>query len=143
MEAKIIPFKKEHLECMEVREHERQIIANPDRLLMLEQTCIACTGMTDGRVVCCGGVHPFDNGSAEIWLIPSIYVNQYVMKFARELKKWLFGVRENLALHRMQTACIDDELHNNWMTFLGFRKVGYLEKYYNGVTYNMWERIWA
>lgn len=143
MEAKIIPFKKEHLECMEVREHERQILGNSEHLSLLEEASIACTGIIDGRVICCGGVHPFLNGNAEIWLIPSVYVKDYIVKFARELRKWLFGVRENLALQRMQTACIDDELHNNWMAFLGFRKVGMLEKYYNGINYNMWERVWA
>lgn len=126
-----------------MREHEAGLIKNTQHLEALESSSVACTGIVDGVVMCCGGVSPFLNGNAEIWLIPSAYVAENPTVFARHLKKWLFAVREDLALTRMQTACLDDDLHNQWMTFLGFEKEGVLRKYHNGIDYNMWSRLWG
>jgi len=106
---------------MDLREHEASLLSD-DHNATLEASSVACTGMADGRIVCCGGVTPFGNGKANIWLIPSIYVEEYKTVFARHLVRWLMGVREDLALNRMQSACIADELHDSWMTFLGFEK---------------------
>ena len=138
--TKIIPFKQSHLECMDMREHEQKLIKDKD-LTMLE-SAIAFTGMVDGRIICCGGVVPLNNGSAEIWLIPSVYVSHVTMTFARELRKTLFSVREDLGVTRLQTACINDDLHDRWMTFLGFQKEGVMRKYHNGEDYSMWGRVW-
>jgi len=141
LKARLIPFKKDHLECMDVRDHERAVLAMTTHLDVL-QNSIAVTGIYDGRVVCCGGVLPFANGNAEIWLIPSIYVREYKKVFCKELKDWLFDVRDKLALIRMQSACINDELHTEWMEYLGFTKEGVMAKYHNGMDYAMWGRTW-
>lgn len=139
----IVPFKKEHLEVMEIRPHEKALITSNAGLLDAFQAgSIAFTGIVDGRVICCGGVSPFLMGNAEIWLIPSVYVERDPMIFARNLRKHLFNIRRDLALSRMQTSCIDDELHNRWMEFLGFTKEGHMKKFYNGVNYNLWGRVW-
>ena len=127
---------------MDVRAHEAALLANNEHLEALEKGSIACTGIVNGVVMCCGGVSPFLNGNAEIWLIPSVYLETETMSFSRHLRRWLFGVRDDLALTRMQTACLDDDLHNQWMTFLGFEKEGVMKKYHNGTDYVMWGRVW-
>ena len=49
---------------------------------------IACTYIHDGRIVACGGVLHYLNGTADIWLIPSVYLSQYRRPFIRNLKQW-------------------------------------------------------
>lgn len=126
---------------MDVRPHERSVLDMVGHVATLENS-IAITGIADGRVVCCGGIIPFGNGNAEIWLIPSIYVKDYKVLFCKELGKWLFGLRTDLSLNRMQTSCIDDATHTNWMEYLGFTKEGTMRRYFNGVDYNMWGKVW-
>lgn len=128
---------------MDMREHEANILKEDNFLALLEKSSVACTGISGGRVVCCGGVTPIGGKVADIWLIPSIYVGEYTIKFARHLRRWLFAVREDMTLVKMQTVCLDDDLHNGWMAFLGFEKDKYMEKYYNNNNYNMWCRTWA
>jgi hypothetical protein len=55
--VKIIPFKKEHAECMDIREHEKFLISE-DLLENLEKG-IAFTGIIDGRIISCGGINLF------------------------------------------------------------------------------------
>lgn len=137
--CRIVEFKKEHLEVMDLRPHEHELIELGGDLSYLENG-VNCTGIVDGRVLCCGGVIPMMKGNAEIWLIPSVHVSKSTITFVKELKNWLFTVRESLDLDRMQTICIDDELHNRWMKFLGFEKEGQLKKYCNGKDYVMYGR---
>lgn len=125
---------------MDIREHEKKLIAGRD-LDVLEKS-VAFTGIVDGCLICCGGVMPLHNGNAEIWLIPSVYVSKITMTFARELRKALFSIRQDLGLVRMQTACLNDELHDRWMTFLGFQKEGVMRKYNNGDEFSLWGRVW-
>lgn len=139
--VRLVKFKKEHLEVMDIRDHEQNVINVFGHAEMLEQS-VAITGVVDGRVLCCGGVLPFGMGNSDIWLIPSIYVPQYKKTFCVELKKWLFQVREDLALNRMQTECIDDDLHTSWMESLGFTHEGTRRKYFNGLDYKSWGRTW-
>lgn len=125
---------------MDIREHERELISANSVLDF--QGSIAFTGIIDGRIVCCGGVLPYHNGNAEIWLVPSIWIKQYAAMFAKELYKWLMRIRRDLALTRMQTFCQIDELHDRWMTFLGFTCEGVVRKYHNGNDYKIWGRVW-
>lgn len=139
--VRLIPFRVEHAECMEIRGQERMTIDMLGSIAALADS-ICVTGIVDGRVLCCGGVRPYGNGNAEIWLLPSIYVKQYQKTFCRELKKWLFGVRDDLSLVRMQTSCLDDASHEAWMAYLGFEKEGIMRSYHAGQNYAMWGRVW-
>jgi hypothetical protein len=127
---------------MDIREHERHLLSLEGYAEGMQARSIACTGIVDGRIVCCGGVIPYQNGNADIWLIPSVYVSTVKMTFTKELKKWLFGVRDDLCLNRMQSYCLDDELHNRWMRFLGFEREGLARKYHQGKDYALFGRIW-
>lgn len=142
MEIKIVPFKVEHLDVMDMRGHEKQFCSNKQQMKILQDVSIACTGVGDGRILCCGGVTPTLPGVGSIWLIPSEYIQDSIIHFSRNLRDWLFQVREDLALHRMETDCIDDDLHNRWMEYLGFTNEGKKLKYFLKKDYNMWGRTW-
>ncbi len=133
---RIIPYKKEHIECMDVRDHESHLIS-PDTLAGLENG-LAITGIVDGRIISCGGILPYHHGNAEIWQIPSIYVEIVSLQYARFVRKWLEEKQAEFCLHRMETLCLDDDLHNRWMRFLGFEREGVKRKWVNDMNYVMW-----
>lgn len=140
---KIVPYKKEHVELMHLRVHENNLLLNPNMLEMLEGG-IANTAVVDGRVICAYGINPYLKGVADIWLLPSVYVeSKEAVKVARGAKAWLEQMQEDLGLHRMETTCLDDDLHNRWMSYLGFEIEGAKRSYFGGCDYNMWGRIWV
>lgn len=139
----LMPFKKEHLEVMTMRTHESDVMAlSPNIGDILEQSTVSRTGVINGRIIACGGVSKNIYGSGEVWLIPSIFVSDHKVKFLRTVMDWLDDVCRCYDIKRLQTACIDDELHNNYMLFLGFEKEGTMKKYALGQNYNLWGRLW-
>ena len=134
-----VEFKKEHLEVMDLRQHERKLLETGQFGEYLERG-VACTGLVDGRIVCCGGVNLLPGNTADIWLIPSIHVKRHTKVFVKGLREWLFTVANDLGVNRMQTICVNDDLHNRWMKFLGFKKEAIMEKFYNEDDYVMYAR---
>lgn len=137
----LITFKKEHIDCIVMREHEKLLGITLEELRVLEETSVAITGMYDGRVIACGGVMVNRFGSGDIWLIPSIYCKDYNLIFLKNVKKWLIQVQKDLNLSRLQTHTINDDLHDKWMIFLGFEKEGVMKKSFNGLDYAMWGKV--
>lgn len=136
---RLVKFKKEHLEVMDIREHERVVLSQTNYADILEQD-IAVTGIVEGKIVCCGGVGVMHGGNANIWLIPSIYLQDHAKTVVKGLREWLFGIREDFQLQRMQTICLDDELHDRWMKYLGFKRESVMKNYYNGESRVMYGR---
>lgn len=142
MTRKIIPFKPEHLEVMEMRDHEAKFFTNHQEHVNALNNGMAQTGMYNGRIICCFGISPYFGTIADIWLIPSIYMKDHAVKVAKGTRVWLDEMRQDLNLHRMETVSVNDDLHDRWMTFLGFEKEGIKKKYLNGMDYAMWGRVW-
>jgi hypothetical protein len=139
----LIPFKKEHLEIMQIRQHEREVLAlSPVFGETLEQSTVSRSGIIDGRIIACGGVNVTLFGSGELWLIPSIYLKEHGITYLRFVRDWLDDVVKSFNLTRMQTASIDDDLHNKYMQFLGFEKEGKMKQYALGKDYCSWGRVW-
>lgn len=137
-----VPFKKEHLEIMAIRNHEDRLLQNANTLACLEGS-ISFTAVRDGRIVCCYGIVPYLRDLADIWLLPSVYAEEHAVEMARESKRFLSEMQKDLGIRRMETICLDDDLHNRWMTFLGFEKEGTKRQYIGSMDYNMWGRVWA
>lgn len=138
---KKVPFKKQHLDLMMLRDHEDRLFANEGIVAALEGS-IAEVAIADGIPVCAYGIAPYLGDMAEVWLIPSVYTKDYAVKLARDTREWLEEMHIDLKIRRMETLCLDDDLHNRWMAFLGFECEGVKRQYYNGVDYKMWGRIW-
>ena len=142
MIVKIVPYKKEHVELMNLRDHEHVLLHDPNMLGILEGS-IAVTAVADGVIVCCYGINPYLDGVADIWLLPSIYVEEkHGMAVARGAREFLANMKEDLGLRRMETTCLADDLHDRWMTFLGFEKEGTKKQYYGGKDYHVWGKLW-
>jgi len=139
----MIPFKKEHLECMEIREHERAILAQDvHKGEGLEQSVIARTVIVNGQIVACYGIAINVFGSGDVWLIPSIHLPKHRITFLRYVTDLIRDWQAVLDIKRMQTASPDDVMHNRYMKFLGFECEGTMKKYALGVDYKMWGRLW-
>lgn len=123
---------------MDLREHEKDILKYGYAKTL--EDSVAITGIVDGRIVCCGGVNIMAGGNADIWLIPSLHLPRHAKTFIRGLRDWLWGVRKDFQLTRMQTVCLNDDLHNRWMKYLGFEKEGIMKKFHNNTDYVMYGR---
>lgn len=140
MTVKLVPFKKEHLDCMDMRAHEASIIRS-DLIEGLEQgACV--TGMYDGRIITCGGIIPTSFGNADIWQIPSVYVKDVKIVYCKYIRNWIDKTVNDLALRRLETLCLDDELHTRWMSFLGFQREGIKRQWVEGQDYALWARLY-
>ena len=137
---KIITFKAEHLECMDIRDHEKGF--SLDALSALENG-LSYTIIDDGRIIFCGGFKMVADRVAELWLLPSIYMNEHPMKIAKNVVKWVKEIRELYNLKRIQTISLDDELHKRWLGFLGFKEEEKRTGFMFDKDYIMWGREWA
>ncbi len=135
---KIIPFKVEHLDCMEMREHEQGLIGSED---MKAFEGLSFTGLIDGRIISCGGVVIEKWGNAYVWQVPSVYVKDVKVSYCKYIRKWLDDIAQEYALNRFETTCVNDGLHNRWMKFLGFEVEGIKKKYINGQDYVMFAKV--
>lgn len=81
-------------------------------------------------------------GTIEVWVLPSIHIPEYAKSYLRHVKRYINNIKKTFKPHRMQTMAINDELHDKWMGFLGFKKEGIIEKYSaDKVDYAMWALI--
>lgn len=143
--AKIIPFKVEHIEVMDIREYELNtafaLESVQSALKIFEQGKTAGTIVYNGRVIAIIGLQRLWPGVCELWVIPSRHIKENAVPFARTLRKALCSGILN-SYHRVQIHALDDDLHNRFMRFLGFEKEGTLRKYDSlGKDMNIWARI--
>ncbi len=143
--TKVIPFKAEHVECMNIRKYERETVYNmPDFQKALkdwENRNTTGTIIHDGRILAIFGFFELWPGVCEVFMLPSEYLAKYPAAFARCVKRTIESGAFN-SFHRVQLRAIDDKLHNRFNTFLGFEKEGVLKKYDSqGNDFIMWARV--
>lgn len=141
-----IPFKKEHIELVEIREREKDMLqkfgASEQRLAFLEATHCAETLIYKGIVLGVVGFIEITPKVFEVFLFPSIYVYENRIAFARLMKYYKEEAIVHYDWHRLQIITPDDELHKRWASFLGFEQEGVLRKYdYKGENHIMWSIV--
>lgn len=130
----VVVFHPRHLEVAELREHERKLLTSlgdtKNRLETLMQNSKAAgTFLQDGRIITCAGFVEINPGVAELWQLPSIYVAECRLSFAKTLKSYMENIVKTFKYHRLQTSCPADYEHDRWMEFLGFTKEGTMKQY--------------
>ena len=63
-------------------------------------------------------------------------------KYAREVKKNINTLIEELNMERIETESPDNEVLNRWHEFLGFKKEGTKVKFMDNQDYNVWGLVW-
>jgi hypothetical protein len=134
----IVPFDPHHCQVMDVRDVEFQdTFQLKDVYLRLQgvKESIdrgegeAGTFIHNGRILCCAGFRKLWPGVLEGWIIPSIWVKEAPVSFAKYMRRYLEAVASTFKAHRVQTLSPDDQFHERWMKFMGFEKEGVLKNY--------------
>jgi hypothetical protein len=143
---KAIPFKKEHFNLMDIRERELKVLEKSTdvqkKLEAIENYHSAMTVLLEGVVLGVVGFVPTIPGTLEVFLIPSKYVSENNIAFARLLKYYKKEVMPAYDWHRLQMIAPDDELHCRWAKFLGFEKEGVMRQWgYHKENHVMWSIV--
>lgn len=128
---KVVATVAGHLDLLEYREQDTRF-GEPfyaERIKTLVEYATTGTVVSDGRIIGVIGYMIMWPGVAEVYLIPSKYLPEYALPFARLVKRYLASIVSSHNLHRLQTASPSDELHDQWMTFLGFTCEGTLKEF--------------
>lgn len=142
--ASVVPFRPAHADLMEIREFEREILAQrAETLVAIAEQGYCGTMMYDGRALGIIGAVKMWKGVFEIFIIPTVYVEKYPLAFVRTVKGLLDSFQESHDVVRFQTESLADELHDRWMKYIGFKCEGTLEKFSStGLDCRMWARIY-
>ena len=134
---KIITFEPDHVDCMELHEYERGLVSDKEALIGLASISTGYTVLHNGKIICCGGVCEIKDG-AEVWLIPSVYMETMPLSFFKGMKSKLTEILREYNL--LKTYSRDTVEINRWMKFTGFYKKEMLKEYINGIDYILWIR---
>lgn len=119
---KVIPFKPEHLEQIELKENYIQ----GDCPKTIVNT--AFTFESDGKIIAIIGGFPFVPGVIHWWAFISKHVRDYPIDFHKEVLKMLDWYEENEKPRRMQFEVnCDYPEGQKWAESLGFRVEGVME----------------
>ena len=147
-EVKIIDFHPEHLNLMDIREHEIENVLSikysRERIKVLTDTGTSGTIIYDGKILGVMGIFDMWKGVCEVWVLPSNNILQHKLVFARTIKKYLKSILNLNFYNRVQVTALDDDLHNRFFHWLGFKletPFGMPNFSFDGSTYNMWSII--
>ena len=145
--VKFIPFKVEHLDLADIRDHEANgMLSLPDakeRLSALQENSVAGTMVYDGRVLCAAGFIELWAGVVELWLLPTDRLKESPVVFARSMRTYIDKLAKDLKWHRMQTVAKADQEHERWLSWVGFKVEGIMPAYsFRKETYKMWARLY-
>lgn len=141
-----IPFKQAHIEIINIRDNELKILQEvsnlEERLNSIEDAHSAMTLILDGRILAIAGNMVIKPGVMEVWMIPSTYVSENTLAFARLIKYYKTEVMNIYPWHRLQMVTPNDELHTRWAKFLDFDFEGILRKWGNNKSdHIMWSKV--
>ena len=134
MTIKVIPFKMEHLERIELRKEELDGMLGLENgkeylELMVDHCTETGTLLYRKGVVCCAGFTIVWPGVAECWIIPSPHIHSCKKSFSEFFRDYVNKIFSKHNLHRLQTSASEDRLHDRWLTWLGFQKEGTMRQY--------------
>lgn len=143
---KLVQARPDHFDLLEPRDHEANSMAvdplSGAAAKNLIEASICSTMLYNGKILCILGFYQLWPGVLNVWIFPSVYAARHPIVFLRAARRYVSGILADIPCHRIQTLSIADKLHNDWMTFLGFKKEGYLAGYTaDRVSYEMWSII--
>lgn len=140
----LLPFSPGHLMFMELREREKtmlDILATPEVLNTLKALTVVEYGADDFiRVLGVVGMRIMWPGVADVFLIPCLRLGKRnTIGFVRQVKCAMKIAQDEYRIRRFQTVAVDDDLHNRWLSFVGFEEEGLMKEYsVAGEDYKLW-----
>lgn len=139
----IYEFEIGHLDLMDVRDWEARLI-DREQLIRLKEVATLYTVAVGSEIIAVMG-HMFRwAGVYEVFIIPSRHIDSFSYKkaFVKAARELLADLEAAGSLVRLQTSALDDDLHNKWMTSIGFESEGIMRKYRGNRDYKMWARLY-
>lgn len=96
-----------------MREHERNTLNQKYRKALL-LSLYSKTVFYNDEILCCYGM--MDDGG--MWQVPSRKIQENMMMYARGAKK---VIQEMIKGKYCYSLCLNDQLHDRWMRFIGFK----------------------
>lgn len=127
----IRPFKKEDFKAFEPIEPLTMVeVKDPAFAKAIEDSKLAVTGVRDGKVIGCGGVHPIENDdfNGEIWLRLSPDCLNYKLDTLRWLRDGLKIVEETFPFGQLNATikcCFEQSI--KLVEHLGFKRTQEIE----------------
>ena len=90
---------------------------------MIEDSDLSVTGIRDGKVIGCGGVHPLDDEQGEIWLRLSKDCQKHKLDTIRWLRDGFKIIEETFGFRQLNTSikcCFAQS--TKLVEYLGFKK---------------------
>lgn len=129
-EIRMIPFRAAHADLIDVRESSAHFFKLPNAPLMLqslEARHSAWTVILDGRILAIVGFVPVSSVAVEYITLPSIYIDDNYIAYARFIKKLKEDVANAYGFKRIQVTCRATKELYKWEKFLGFKYEGTLK----------------
>jgi len=149
MNSRIDTFKAAHIYAMDLRPSElERLVADPktpQKLEALSNYGMGGTLFRDDLPIAALGYFELWPGVYELWAFPSIHVEKYAMMYLRTVKRYIQSIEKSHNPIRLQTTSFADELHTNWMKFLGLSNEtpdGMKNYSVLGQTFNMWSKVY-
>lgn len=139
----LLPFEKGHLQLMTVRDRERRTLemTSPEFFSSIVAGTVVEYG-DDGfiRVLGVVGMRGMWPGVADVFLIPCTNLSKRnTIAFVRQVRNAMKIARDEYGIRRFQTVAVNDELHNRWLSFMGFEEEGLMKEYsINCEDYKLW-----
>lgn len=110
MSLRLVPFEPFHMDFVDYREHDRQVLQMFDeptaRALAYANNGLAFTGFDDGKPVGYGGIIKMWPGVGEIWIMSSDFFDCKPVATARLLHNCFNALTKGLKLHRVQASVL-------------------------------------
>ncbi len=120
------PFKVSDLTAFDpIEPLDKVETKDPEFAQAIEDSCLAITGIRDGEIVGCGGVHPIENDdfNGELWLRLSVDCLKYKIETLRWLKSGLEIIEETYPFKQLNVSikcCFEKSI--KLVEYLGFKK---------------------
>jgi hypothetical protein len=145
---KVIPYNKTLLKNFKFNINEFKELKRIGSLKNLENFLDELGGKVDSnvfvfkdKVLCIVGCLPLNRNTADLFLIPNIFIKKYKYSLCKEIIKYLENYIQSHSFGRYQTMCLEEKQYTSWMTFLGFKKEVVLKQYGdNKENYILWVR---
>lgn len=136
MAYEIVPFKRNHVECLcssNGQADSRQFLLGltSNDWLKLESSGICFTACRDGEVVGCAGLISQWQGRAEAWAVLNLDMTRADMLFVhRGVRTFLDGIQQDKHYARIELTVLGTfDAGHHWAEMLGFIEEGTMKQY--------------
>ena len=139
----VVPFKKEHLSLLKVRDFELYRMEHIQQFPEVYEHSAGYSVFDNSKLIFCAGVIPYWKGVGEAWIVCDACVKHYIRELYFYTKLYLDRIVDRYKLHRVQSSVmVDYQPGHRFLERMGFRREGLMRQYdWQGKDYYLYARI--